>query len=32
MRLDKNPGWKGGKSFEQYSLEWNNNLKHIYIT
>src|SRR3990167_3096340 len=27
MALDKNPNWRGGKSFEPYGLEFNNELK-----
>lgn len=26
-QLDKNPNWKGGRSFEPYPLTWTNNLK-----
>lgn len=24
---EKNPAWKGGKSFEKYTLDWNNDFK-----
>lgn len=27
VKLDKNPMWKGGKSFEKYTVEWTNELK-----
>jgi len=27
MALEKNPNWKGGKSFEPYPLDWNRSLK-----